>query len=245
MIVPHYTGFIGQWGNSNFSEGYLRKADIAWVGTHRHHPLRNDSYIFTHMYRFTIRLPKGAKEIVLPDCNKIAIFSMSLTTGTVHEFSPAVELLSDVKDTRTENDMDLGENLMIGAKVIGQSGRTNSWESPAFAFDEDETTRWLDADTSKVKFFEIDLNEVKPISRWHVTHDGLENPLLITSGYSLSVKENLDDKWKEIDRIENNTSNEARHKLPGTIRARYVRFQVDPSPLNLMRIVRITEVGLF
>lgn len=34
--IPFYSGFIGQWGWKGESEGYMKDASIAYVGTHRH-----------------------------------------------------------------------------------------------------------------------------------------------------------------------------------------------------------------
>ena len=47
VIVPSYTGFIGQWGHTGHTEGYLKDAEVAYVGTHRHSAEGDQPYEFT------------------------------------------------------------------------------------------------------------------------------------------------------------------------------------------------------
>ena len=47
VIVPSYTGFVGQWGHSGHTKGYLKDAEVAYVGTHRHSPTADEAYEFT------------------------------------------------------------------------------------------------------------------------------------------------------------------------------------------------------
>lgn len=79
ITVPAYTGFIGQWGHTGHTEGYLKEADIAHVGTHRHSPMGDHPYEFTYMFKFGIDIPEGATSIKLPDNEKVIIFAATLT----------------------------------------------------------------------------------------------------------------------------------------------------------------------
>lgn len=42
--IPSYSGFIGQWGHIGYTEGYLKDADIAYIGTHKHTSATNGKF---------------------------------------------------------------------------------------------------------------------------------------------------------------------------------------------------------
>ena len=50
--IPYYSGFYGQWGHKGVSDGYIRNASLAYIGSHRHTKKGNDTYIYTYMYNF-------------------------------------------------------------------------------------------------------------------------------------------------------------------------------------------------
>lgn len=52
ITVPSYTGFIGQWEHLGHTEGFLKDAEIAYVGTHRHASDKDEAYEFTYMFKF-------------------------------------------------------------------------------------------------------------------------------------------------------------------------------------------------
>lgn len=60
-LVPYYGGFIGQWGHTGHTEPYLKDAQVAFVGTHKHDMIRNEDrpYEFTYMFRIASTSPRG------------------------------------------------------------------------------------------------------------------------------------------------------------------------------------------
>ena len=64
--VPYYTGFVGQWGHVGHTKGYLKDAEVAYVGTHSHAEYEDRVYEFTYMFKYGIDIPEGATEIILP-----------------------------------------------------------------------------------------------------------------------------------------------------------------------------------
>ena len=76
--IPYYTGFIGQWGHVGHTSGYLKKAQVAYVGTHRHSPKCDEPYEFTYMFKFSIDIPKGATYLVLPRNKNVVLFAATL-----------------------------------------------------------------------------------------------------------------------------------------------------------------------
>ena len=88
VTVPYYSGFIGQWGHSGHTEGFLNEAEVAYVGTHRHnYPEGDKPYEFTYMFKIGIDIPKGVEQIVLPNDKRVVIFS---ATAGKEAYSPLV-----------------------------------------------------------------------------------------------------------------------------------------------------------
>lgn len=90
--VPCYTGFIGQWGHVNHTNGYLKSAEIAYIGTHRHVFNEDRPYEFTYMFKFGIDIPKGATSLILPVNRKIILFAATL----MQEDMPQVRVASQL-----------------------------------------------------------------------------------------------------------------------------------------------------
>ena len=76
------SGFIGQ-APGEYSSGYFKNDDIAWLGTHRHNGITNtnEAYTFVYLYKYCMVLPKGATELTLPVNDKIAIFAVTLANN--------------------------------------------------------------------------------------------------------------------------------------------------------------------
>lgn len=92
MDVPYYSGFYGQWGQTDFSKGYIKNTPIAYVGTHRHTRKGNESYIFTYMYKLAIPLPQGARTVVLPKDKNIAVFAATVSNNYTDNVTSVNEL---------------------------------------------------------------------------------------------------------------------------------------------------------
>ncbi|GHT77673.1 alpha-mannosidase [Bacteroidia bacterium] len=90
--VPYYSGFYGQWGWTGQSEASLRKASIAYLGTHRHSEKKgNESYVYTYLYKFGIPVTATARTLVLPKDKNVALFAVTLSDNP-NQVQPANEL---------------------------------------------------------------------------------------------------------------------------------------------------------
>jgi len=95
--IQSYSGFIGQWNATVFDRpmnenikvdqvkilnntpAYLKKDNIAWVGTHRHSILgNNEAYTYCYLFKYSIYLPPTAKLLILPRNNKIRIMAITV-----------------------------------------------------------------------------------------------------------------------------------------------------------------------
>lgn len=90
--IPYYSGFYGQWGHKGVSDGYIRNASLAYIGSHRHTEKGNDTYIYTYMYKLGIELPQEAYTLVLPKDENIAVFAITLSDNYIDDISTANEM---------------------------------------------------------------------------------------------------------------------------------------------------------
>ena len=64
-------------GIEQIRRGFVKRDEIAWVGTHRHGPKGNQPYITSYIFSYAIDLPLGAREVRLPDDPRIRIMAMT------------------------------------------------------------------------------------------------------------------------------------------------------------------------
>ncbi len=229
--VPSYTGFIGQWGHTNHTEGFLKADDVAYVDTHRHSPEGDNPYEFTYMFHYVIDLPKDAKEIILPDNRDIVIFAAT----AVGDDTPALTSASDLYRTSIAaapagaSSASTGyvekKNLLDASKQIAWSGFVNDSERPALLHDGDISTKWCD-NSGIPSFVDYDLGEPQTISEWTLTGAGHENPSFITSTCLLQVKDSPEQEWRTVDALLSNKRNTVYRKLSAPVTARYLRLEV-------------------
>jgi len=96
VIIPYYSGFIGQWGHTGHTKGFFKPTEVAFAGTHRHHSTANADapYEFTYMFKFGIDIPKNARKLVLPNESNILLFAASLASNENDDVTPAVDLVT-------------------------------------------------------------------------------------------------------------------------------------------------------
>jgi len=116
--VENWGGFIGQWDDRQWSSkdtshddygqmtgiklGYIKRADVAWYCSHHHDAAgKNVSYRHSYLFAYPLDLPAGAKNIKLPNNDKIRIFAISLVDENP-EVRPA-QPLYDVLPAILEN----------------------------------------------------------------------------------------------------------------------------------------------
>ena len=110
LSIQGWTGFIGQFYNREFAKNgysvtgieapFSKQDNIAWFASHVHqeYPSANVAYQYGYLYKYAIRLPKGAKTLTLPENEKIKIVAMTLAKGTGDEVIPLQPLYDDFKE---------------------------------------------------------------------------------------------------------------------------------------------------
>ncbi len=77
------SGLVVQWnpttgevsGIENIRPGFVKRDEIAWVGTHRHAPGSNQIYVASYVFAYAIDLPAGVREIRLPSNRNVRILA--------------------------------------------------------------------------------------------------------------------------------------------------------------------------
>lgn len=246
VLVPEYTGFIGQWGHLGHTEGFLKDAEIAYVGTHRHAPGGDEAYEYTYMFKFGLDIPKGATSLILPDNKQIVLFAATL----VKEDQPQVMPASNLYRTALKAQKDGKEsapkvNLMKGAKVIAYSGFVNDKESPAQMIDGDTQTKWCDI-SGVPNYVDFDLGATKSVSGWKLLNAGQESHSYVTRTCFIQGKNSLTEEWKTLGRLDDNRKNEVTGLLANPESVRYIRLLIaQPSQDTGSRDARIYELEVY
>lgn len=266
IFVPNYTGFIGQWGHTGHTEGFLKPAEIAYVGTHKHTRMGNKDvpYEFTYMFKYAIQLPKNAKQVYLPDNSKVLVFAASLGNNDNDLTKAASELLTTALTPEQQAlSAVVKKNLLKGAKVLATSiqeqpappagapagGRGfGGMVKPEFAIDGDLDTRWADMGTTETKFIEIDLEKAQTVKGWIVYHGGaggFGRQSMTTRNYNLEVKSQPGDSWKTVDTVTDNAASETDRVLSQPVTARYIRLSFPKDEQNERNFVQIADFELY
>lgn len=112
--VQNWTGFVGQWDDRQWDtqfekvdftckghvtaikKGFIKRDEIAWFATHRHHPSNgNEAYQFSYLFKYGFDLPDGAHALTLPDNPAIRIFAISVAKNENDGAEPAAPLYDD------------------------------------------------------------------------------------------------------------------------------------------------------
>lgn len=250
LVVPSYTGFVGQWGHEGHTEGYLKPEQVAYVGTHRHASDGDHPYEFTYMFKLGMNIPKDVTSIVLPDNKDVVIFAATL----VQEEQPSAISASTLFTTNNrrnerrlsdEKEQLLRVNLLKDAKIMASSGCVNEKERPELMTDGNEDTKWCDIDGLPA-YVEYDLGKAQPLKGWRMLNAGKESSDYITSQCFLMGKVAKEDEWETLDFVDGNRSNVVRRTLDTSKAYRYLRLMVTRGERDVAsKNVRIYELEVY
>ena len=248
VTIPDYSGFVAQWGHTGHTDGFVKEAEYAYVGTHRHGARENKDlpYEFTYLFNIVLDVPAGARSITLPVNRKVMVFAATAVADDVNAVTPVSDLLRFDLPASPEPELEIGQaSLLSGAKLSDASGRTNNNEAPAFAVDDDTDTKWCDNSSKPEKFIEFDLGSVRTLTRWSVLHAASESQSYVTKAFALQVRNAEDEPWRTADEVTGNRENETDRKLPEPIQARFVRLNITQGDQVDTNISRIYEFGVY
>ncbi len=249
IVVPSYTGFIGQWGHEGHTEGYLYDADVAWTGTHRHSPNGDHPYEFTYMYRIPVDIPANTTEIILPDNKDLVVFA---ATAVEEEYAPAVAAAELFRTANVDNKPlnmagkgSVKENILRPEHVVASSGFTNDREAPALLVDGNVNTKWCDVGNTP-SFVEFDLGRPETFTSWKIVNAGNENNSYVTGAWLVQTRNAPGEDWKTVECVTANNLNVLSKKFDDEVTARYVRLYVlQPAQSTGGEATRIYEFALY
>ena len=247
-VVPYYSGFVGQWGHEGHTEGYLKPAEVAYVGTHRHSMIKNADLPYEYAYMFCIGLdiPEGAGTLVLPDNPQVVVFAASVASDSNNLAVPACDLLGVcLPEPEIGEAAGARKNLLSGKPVVEYTGQVNDSEKAEYAYDGDVATKWCDIGGAKPKYIVIELQKDTEIKGWYVMHAGFEALDYIAEEYSLQVKADGDSEWKSVDTVYENTELETDRLLEQPVTARYVRLSLSKPDQSEGNVARVYEFMVY
>ena len=243
--VPYYTGFIGQWGHDGQTVGYLKDAEVAWVGSHRHSGAGDEPYEFTYMFRVRIDLPKGVREVQLPADEHVVVFAATVANdandGTAAAPLFQTSILPNAQTTAAATQPQV--NLLRDAKVIATSGEVNNSESAAMLMDGDPDTKWCDAQAAP-NYVVFDFGKPTTITRWRVLSAACEQSAYITRTCLLQGRNSDTEEWQTLDMFEGNRNNYTDRSFTATS-VRYLRLFVIAPTQGQDSAARIYELEVY
>ena len=137
------------------------------------------------------------------------------------------------------------ENLLKTAKIISYSGYMNNREKPECMIDGNKDTKWCDTGMTP-NYVDFDLGEAQDISGWKLVNAGEESHTYVTKGCFLQGKNNLNEEWKTLDRLNNNKRNVVSRQLSEPAKVRYIRLMVtNPTQDDEGKDTRIYEFEVY
>ena len=248
MTIPDYSGFVAQWGHTGHTKGFVKEAEYAYVGTHRHGARENKDlpYEFTYLFNIALDVPAGARSITLPVNRKVMVFAATAVQDDVNTVTPVSDLLRFDLPASPEPELEIGQaSQLASATLSASSGQTNSNEAPRFAVDDNPETKWCDNSARPEKFIAFDLGRVKTLTRWTVLHAASESQSYVTKAFALQVRNSEDEPWRTVDEVTGNRDNETDRKLSSPVQARFVRLNITQGDQVDTNISRIYEFGVY
>ena len=247
LTIPSYTGFIGQWGHTGHTQGYLKNAEIAHTGTHRHSAEGDHAYELTYIYKFAIDIPAKATSIILPHNKEIVIFAATLAEEPYAPIKAVSTLFHTANKTNnsTQETNEQKTSLLKPEHITAWSGYVNEKEKPGYLVDGNETTKWCDI-SMLPNYVTFDLGTEKTISGWKMINAAQESHSYVTSGCFLQGRNNPNEEWRTLDFVTGNKQNVIKRSLNKSKKVRYLRLLItQPVQAANGKDTRIYEFAVY
>ncbi len=245
VSVPFYSGFVGQWGHDGQSVEYLRDAEVAYVGSHRHSSGGDEPYEFTYMYKIRLDVPKNVREITLPNDPHIVIFAAT-AANDMADMAPASQLFeTSFKQNMFSSGKVVEEknNVLKDARIINVSGECNEREKAVNLTDDNPDTKWCDV-SGIPHCVVFDLGKPTTVGSWYLLNASAEHFSYITRTCLLQGRNAENEEWQTLDMIDGNRNNVVQRSFQPT-EVRYVRLYVVGPEQGGGGATRIYEFGLY
>jgi alpha-mannosidase len=82
-------------GIDQIRPAYVKRDEIAWIGTHRHDPKDNEAYVSSYVFTYVLDLPAGTREIKLPANDKVRVMAVSVATESTRAVPAGALYMAD------------------------------------------------------------------------------------------------------------------------------------------------------
>jgi alpha-mannosidase len=194
--IQNWTGYIGSWDLrlwggfvaplafdwhnplNGLVPGFIKRDEVAWYSNYRHDAVQgNQYYRFCYLFKYGFALPKGTKEITLPNEPKVKIFAMSVAKDVYADATPA----SPLYDTFTDRPGNMAAPTIMpdGGKFQGavsvKIGHPLYWDTRRLHYTIDGTTPTVDSPTySKA----INLDQSATLRVAQINENGQAGPVV-------------------------------------------------------------------
>jgi alpha-mannosidase len=87
-------------GMDKIHPAFVKRDEIAWVGSHRHDPDGDEPYVASYVFAYSLDLPSGAKSVQLPNNPRVRILAVTVA-GDPPRTTPAGALyVADIPDLK-------------------------------------------------------------------------------------------------------------------------------------------------
>ncbi len=76
-------------GLDRIHPGFVKRAEVAWVGGHRHAADGNQPYVPSYVFAYALDVPKGAVSVRLPSNDRVRILAMTVARESAAKLTPA------------------------------------------------------------------------------------------------------------------------------------------------------------
>jgi len=247
LSIQDYHQHVVDWGRQD-DVPYLKRDPVAWVGTHRHAPDRNQSYEFCYMFLYRLTIPSGATSLILPDNNDIVIFAMTLANNPAESVRPASQLYDQLPYLpQLAPKPDLRANLALNKPV--EADGFIAGENPELAVDGStvDNSKWcVNTGTGAAHWLVVDLQQWYDVDTFVVRHAGAggEGTHWNTRDFAIQTSANGIDGWQDLVTVQGNTESVTRHVID-PVSARYLRLYITVPAQDTNSAVRIYEFEIY
>jgi hypothetical protein len=85
-------------GIDQIRPGFVKRDEVAFVGTHRHAPDGDQVYIPTYLFLYAIDIPPASRQVQFPNNDKVRILAVTVARGRHHLWPATALYASDLKE---------------------------------------------------------------------------------------------------------------------------------------------------
>jgi alpha-mannosidase len=122
-------------GIDRMTPAYVKRDNVAWVGTHRHNIGGDQAYLFCYLFKYGIDLQAGASAVTLPNNPNIRLMAITAASNTIDNTRPAGVLFEPGLLTAPAG-IPAPQHLAPGTVVFQQDG-AQSFDGTGDGFEKD------------------------------------------------------------------------------------------------------------